>query len=161
MSDRVAITAHFTVANQLIDRMFPVSDLATSYSLTGDDQEAIQRHLRSIAHTRSEIVKVLDRSYKRKEKTYFTYSHDINEPEGDEKYYSFIGNLAYDDRDIFYDCDDNHGVTELLESQGVLGEDDILDPEMCCSYFYFRTKEAARSFIDRLNAFVTKRRTEK
>lgn len=134
---------------------------ANYYGLTPEERESLHTYHRQYERIRLSVQTLLLTGYKRKIATFFTYEQHIDEPDPESglNHYSFIADLAYDHAHMFPDCGDNHEVAELLASVGVLDRDagDEDDPEMCCYYAYFKTEETARAFIDRLNAFITKR----
>lgn len=136
--------------------------LAREYALT---QPEILR-LCSLAETfkaiRGEALGILLFALKRREQLFVTFEDDIMLPDHDTREYSFIADLRSEFPEFYPDLD-NHDITNLLIKEGVIDEDDpdsSTDPEMCCSYLYFKTEQSARAFILRFNAYLVRRSTE-
>lgn len=129
------------------------------YELTAEEQEKLHTYHSQYTRLRQDTQTLLLNGYKRKTATVFTFEKHINEPEEYVEHYSFIADLAYDHAHMFEDCDDNHEVAALFSREGILNREagDREDPEACCYFAYFKTEEAARGFIDRLNAMAVRR----
>lgn len=131
------------------------------YNLSYDDKARLTRAMESYLRSIQDMRRIVAEAERRDTKVYFTFERDINIPDGDwSKDYSFIQNLSYDFRYLFPEWEDNYDATSALENAKVTGKNTIVDPEMCCSYFYFKTKKEAEAFINRLNKFFAKRQEE-
>lgn len=51
-----------------------------------------------------------------------------------------------------FDVDNNHVVTQILETRDVIVKGNQVDSESACLWVYFTTETAARAFLRRLNA---------
>lgn len=92
----------------------------------------------------------------------FDFDRDIyDEGPGEGRHrYSFAGAMITTCAPLLDDCEDNYDVTELLKKKHVVRKGTEDDPESCSVYFYFKTKKAAQSFIERFNKFLRKRYDE-
>lgn len=77
----------------------------------------------------------------------YTYEDHIALPDGDDLTdYTFSDDL----RRLFPTFESNHQIADELEKRGVI-EPGTDDNEYSCTYVYFKTEDAARAFLDRLN----------
>lgn len=134
------------------------SDLKRAYHLSEMDTWHLRNKLQDIGRTVAGMQAILAKAESAYTGQFFT-NDNLHPPEKryGMKEWSFTCDLYYDYPHVFFDCDDNHDVTSLLERERVVGKNDTSDPEMCCSYFYFTTKRNAEAFIARLNKFCQKR----
>ena len=86
---------------------------------------------------------------------------DRDEEEPLKTPFSYSANLIYWCRPIFDQCVHpdssmmNHNeVKRILEHEGVIQDTDDVDSESGAIYFYWKTREDANAFIDRLNAWT-------
>ncbi len=94
-----------------------------------------------------------------REKIVLSYEEHINTPDAYSNEYAFIADLC----DPFFwnafvGMDNNHDVADLLRENHIFISEDGSqdDPEASCYYAYFKTEDAARGFIERLNVFLSK-----
>jgi hypothetical protein len=73
--------------------------------------------------------------------------------------YEFIEDVPGDNIDIFGDYD-NVGITSRLREHKVFGEGDKAEPVSDIMYVYFKDLSAGKSFIKRLNAYITEKATK-
>lgn len=59
---------------------------------------------------------------------------------------------------IFKNFDSSYDIDEVLEEGKVLTPNITVDSESAQSFYYFKTKKAGKSFINRLNKYINKRR---
>lgn len=80
---------------------------------------------------------------------------DTDLMESDKKGFSheFIVDLPGDNPDTLgdYDC---HKIAERLKETGAFSKGDLVAPEWCVFYVYFRSKTDGRAFVKKLNAYI-------
>jgi len=70
-----------------------------------------------------------------------------------EQPWEFIADIPGDNSDLLGDFDNNMMVDHLKEC-GAVQDCDVVDPEVCCFYIYFKDKNAGRRFIKGLNNYL-------
>ncbi len=162
--NRETLTAspvHKNVVLDVLTRRYSTRDIAQSYGLSGPEEKRLRSMVEAVDTIRSEALHLLLFAQKRKGETFLTYESAITEPDEFSNQYAFTADLAYDYPEIF-PAMDNHDVADFLREAEVFdpseGEE---DPESGCYYVYFKTEEAARRFIERLNAYLVKQSKER
>jgi len=161
--DRLMLVAHPVHKNAVLDaltRRYSSRDVAQSYGLSEAEEVRLRSLVKRVDEARNEALHLLLFAYKRKNGVFLSYEKHIVEPDEYSTQYNFTADLAYDYPGVF-PAMDNHGVADLLcEAAVFLPEEGQDDPESGCYYVYFKTEEAARGFIERLNAYIVKKSKE-
>lgn len=155
-------TKHQDDIDNLLRGATDIEAIQQAYHLPSETRYKLMNRISHIYEIQVEMMRILAETEAKRTGIHFTYKDHINLPDK-ENYlddWSFIMNLAYDYSYIFHDCEDNYAVTNLLEEEGIIGYG-MSDPEMCCSYFYFKSKQEAEGFLNRLNTFCNARLSER
>jgi hypothetical protein len=81
---------------------------------------------------------------------------DLRKCDHDGYKYEFIQDVPGDNPDIFGEYDNNE-ISDRLQEHSVYGKKDVCDPESCILYVYFKDHLSGKSFIKRLNDYITEK----